>query len=61
MSVKDLNLVYNVSSAMTGEVVFVMKKNDYLENGYARDYFYSKIDELLIHGDGAIIKEGYKN
>lgn len=61
MSVKDINKILFIYSALTGELIYTMPKEDFIKSGYARDYFFYKIEEIINNGEGIIIKEGYKS
>lgn len=60
MSVKDINKKLVVYSALTGCPYFSMSIDDYKTNGFAKDFFYSKIDDLIVNDEGCIIKLGYE-
>lgn len=61
MSVKDLNKVIIVSSALTGQVIIQLDYDDYINSNSCVDYLTYKLSELIENEQGAIIKIGYKS
>lgn len=60
MSVKDLNKVIIISSALTGKVLLTVDYDDYSSLPSARDFIMDKVYQLIDEDEGAIIKIGCK-
>lgn len=60
MSVKDLNKVIIISSAMTGKVLLTIDYDDYSSLACAQDFIANKVYQLIDDEEGAIIKIGSK-
>ena len=61
MSVRDLNKVIILSSALTGEVIFQIDFDDYFNCNGGYDLFNYKVSELIDNEEGASIKIGFKS
>lgn len=60
MSVKNLNKVIIISSALTGKVLLNIDYDDYSTLGCAQDLIANKIYQLIDNDEGAIVKIGSK-
>lgn len=60
MSVKDINKVIIISSAMTGKVLLTIDYDDYQSLDSASDLVADKVYQLIDSEDGAIVKIGSK-
>lgn len=60
MSVKNLNKVIIISSALTGKVLMNIDYDDYAALGCAQHLIANKIYQLIDNDEGAVVKIGSK-
>lgn len=59
MSLRNINRTIFLYSGLTGKLILSMSLEEYLENGYARDYFLDKIDSNVRDDKEVYLRFGF--